>query len=83
MSPNQKKALALVIAALVSAIVGLVASICLDNMVEAATGWACLALGGGVFLAVFLASVAVIGLFEFSDSRPRQGQPNPPGAPVV
>ncbi|MEX1655482.1 hypothetical protein ABZ960_20235 [Streptomyces pseudovenezuelae] len=82
MSPNQKRALAVVIAALVSAIIGLVASICLDNMVESASGWACLALGCGVFVTMFLVSVAVIGLFEFSDSRPQQGQPNPPGAPV-
>ncbi|WP_043667531.1 hypothetical protein [Streptomyces xylophagus] len=62
--------MALLIASLISAIVGLSASICFNSMVKTATSWACLSVGGGAFLATLVASVAVIGLFDFTDTRP-------------
>ncbi|KPC89331.1 hypothetical protein ADL35_02530 [Streptomyces sp. NRRL WC-3753] len=89
MSPNGKRALALLIAGLVSAIVGLVAAICADNMMNDATGWVCLAVGSAAFVAAFGLAATVIGQFHFTDTRPTQppanGQApaNPPGAPIV
>ncbi|MBO7935363.1 hypothetical protein JTP77_005270 [Streptomyces sp. S9] len=95
MSPNQKKALALAFAGLLSIIVGLVAAITLDTMEKSASGWACVGVGSAAWAALFFGSVGVIGLFEFTDTRPvaappqgqaqaqAQAQPPPPGAPVV
>jgi hypothetical protein len=88
LSPNQKKALALFVAFLISIIAGLSAALAMNNMVEDASGWACLGLGCAVWLAMFFGSAGVIGLFEFTDTRPKpesplQVPPNQPGAPVA
>ncbi|MFE3854788.1 hypothetical protein ACFXPN_27105 [Streptomyces griseorubiginosus] len=76
MSSNQKKALALLVAFLISVIVGLGAAFLMKCMVDATSSRQCLALGGGVFLGVFFGSVKVIDLFDFPDTRP----PAPPPA---
>ncbi|MFJ4204265.1 hypothetical protein ACIP2Y_32175 [Streptomyces sviceus] len=75
MSPNQKKALALLVAFLISVIVGLGAAFLMKGMVENASTWQCLALCGAVFLCVFFGSVEVIDLFDFPDTRPSAQPP--------
>jgi hypothetical protein len=85
-SPNQKKAIALFVAFLIAVTAGLAAALAMDNMVEDASGWACLAVGCGSWLAVFFGSATVIGLFEFTDTRPTvppQAPPNSSGTPVA
>jgi hypothetical protein len=69
-SPNQKKALALLVAFLISVIAGLGAAFLMKTMGDSTSGWQCVALGGGVFLGVFSGSVKVIDLFDFPDTRP-------------
>ncbi|MCL3997365.1 hypothetical protein [Streptomyces lavenduligriseus] len=69
MSPNSKRALAHLIAVLVSAIVGLIAAICAEKMMDDATGWTCLAVSGAAFAAMFGLSATVIGQFQFTDTR--------------
>ncbi|MEU5039565.1 hypothetical protein [Streptomyces griseorubiginosus] len=75
MSPNQKKALALLVAFLISVIVGLGAAFLMKSMMDDASSYRCVALGGGVFLGVFFGSVKVIDLFDFPDTRPPSQPP--------
>ncbi|GAA4298758.1 hypothetical protein GCM10023086_13290 [Streptomyces venetus] len=78
MSPNQKKALAVVVAFLSSVIVGFVCGLTVMALSEKPDAAMCVGTGAAAFLGVFVASVAVIALFEFSDSRPLPA-PVPPG----
>jgi hypothetical protein len=85
---RRQKAVVVFVAFLISIIGGLAAALTMDNMVEDAGGWACLAVGCGAWLAMFFGSAGIIGLFEFTDTRApavRQVPPNPnqSGTPVA
>ncbi|MEU6469125.1 hypothetical protein ACFXJM_07620 [Streptomyces massasporeus] len=79
MSPNQKKALAVFVAFLSSVIIGFVCGLTVMALSEKPAAAMCVGTGAAAFLGVFVASVAVIALFEFSDSRPLQVPPPPRG----
>ncbi|MEU8835229.1 hypothetical protein [Streptomyces sp900116325] len=83
MSGNGKRILALGIAVLVSAFIGLVWGVVLRLLGEAMVD--CVKDGAGAGGCTFVASVAVIMLFPFRDD-PGTGNAqasNPPGAPVA
>lgn len=73
MSPNSKKAFVLFVAFLIAIIAGLAAAFAMDKMVDGVSGWACLACGCGAWALLFFGSAGVIGLFEFTDTRPPAG----------
>lgn len=95
MSPNQKKSIAVVVAFLTSLVVGFICGLAVAALASSPDVLACVGAGGAAFLAIFVASVAVIALFDFADDRRSRsaqvegptGQaapgPNQPGAPTA
>ncbi|MGW1040074.1 hypothetical protein [Streptomyces sp. NPDC002547] len=86
MSPNQKKALVLCVGFLIAVIAGFVAGVTLAGLVHDATAWMCLTTGAFVWAVVLSAVIKIIGIFDFSDTRPPappQAPPNVPGTPGV
>ncbi|GHB72029.1 hypothetical protein GCM10010377_73250 [Streptomyces viridiviolaceus] len=80
MSPNRKKALAVVIAFLISVVAALVCGIAMSIMGH--SGSESLAAGAGAWAVLMTLSVTVIALFDFKDDRTPSTPPNQPGAPT-
>ncbi|MER7717750.1 hypothetical protein ABTX99_12515 [Streptomyces flaveolus] len=88
MSPNRKKAIAVIVLFLVVDVVALICGIAMSNMGSRSTE--SVVAGAGAWAVLMAIGVPLIALFDFKDDRwptvppiAQQAPPNQPGAPVV